>query len=101
MFDWTKVAGMPVSWLNDLARAMALSEKSTPVTIAPRLAQERESRPKWHCRCKSDLPATSPSSSSSIGRSVDFPALKLATSYHSDLACNSAQRFQSFLFDPI
>ena len=56
------------------ARAPSLipsPEKSTPVTTAPRRAQLRVSRPKWHCRCSSVVPSptSGPSSPSSISLS--------------------------------
>ena len=34
-----------------------LAEKSAPVTTAPMRAQLSVSRPKWHCRCSSDVPS--------------------------------------------
>lgn len=54
---------MPSSAATPVASSMARSEKSMPVTFAPRRAHESESMPKWHWTCSRDLPATSPTSS--------------------------------------
>ncbi len=42
---------------------IASPEKSTPVTSAPRCASARLSAPKWHCRCKTRLLSSGPTSS--------------------------------------
>src|SRR5262245_33515867 len=52
---------------NRRAAAIASVEKSKPTALAPRCANFRVSKPKWHCRCRTRLPATGPSSASSIG----------------------------------
>ena len=62
------------------AAAMADGEKSRPVTVAPRRAHDRVSRPKWHCRCTSEQPSTGPSSSGSNVLRVSRPARKPSTS---------------------
>ena len=51
-----------------------------PVALAPSLAHDMVSRPKWHWRWRSVFPDTSPISRSSMSFSVDIPDLKLSTS---------------------
>jgi hypothetical protein len=55
---------------------MASAEKSTPVTAAPRRAHESVSRPMWHCRRRSVLPRTLPTSRVSTRSSVERPRRK-------------------------
>lgn len=43
-----KAASMPTSDATRVASSMARSEKSTPVTVAPKRAHESESMPKWY-----------------------------------------------------
>jgi hypothetical protein len=50
------------------------------VDLAPSLAQDIVSSPKWHCRWSRLLPLTSPTSSISREWSEDAPALKPSTS---------------------
>jgi hypothetical protein len=59
---------------------MAGTEKSSPLTTAPRRAQDSVSSPMWHCRCTSRRPDTEPTSRVSNGRSVDAPARNPARS---------------------
>lgn len=69
-----------VSVTSCFARSMATSDRSTAVTSAPSLFSEIESRPKWHCRCKTDLPFISLSNCLSTSFSELFPARNPSTS---------------------
>ena len=71
---------MPSSSLSERASDTASSEKSTPVALAPSLAHDIVSSPKWHCRWSRLLPSTSPTSSISMDWSEEAPALKPSTS---------------------
>jgi hypothetical protein len=71
---------MPSAVASARAVLIASGEKSMPVTLAPSRAQERVSMPKWHWRWRSALPLTSPTSSLSMGKRLERPALKEATS---------------------
>ena len=51
-----KRPGVPLRVLRSRAAAIASGEKSSPVTIAPGLAQERVSRPMWHWKVQQRLP---------------------------------------------
>ncbi len=65
-FDWTKRAsGKPRSTARVDASSTAAGDRSAPVTRAPSRANESVSMPKWHWRCRSERPATSPIISSS------------------------------------
>src|SRR5271168_51996 len=86
MLDRRNLAGIFSSALIERASPIALSEKSTPVTFAPSRAHDIVSSPKWHCRCSSDLPRTSPTSRSSIGLRRFSPALNSASRYPRDAA---------------
>ena len=55
------------------ATGVDFSEKSAPVTRAPRRAHESVSSPMWHMRCKSVLPVTSPTSVRSYSRILMSP----------------------------
>jgi hypothetical protein len=66
--------GRPSEAASDLAASIAGAEKSSPLTSAPRRAQDSVSSPMWHCRCTSRRPATGPTSATSNGCSVDAPA---------------------------
>ena len=80
----TKAASMPASAASPRARSTATGEKSRPVALAPRRANDSVSSPKWHCRCSTSSPSTSPTeartSSSSRSVSEEPPAKKPATS---------------------
>ena len=86
MLDWINLAGIFSSALIERASAIALSEKSTPVMLAPIRAHDIVSSPKWHCMCNSDLPRTSPTSRNSIGLRTFSPALNSASRYSGDAA---------------
>ena len=78
------------------ASSIAVSEKSTPLTLAPSLAQLRESRPKWHCRWRRVLPRTSPRATSSMLWRLLLPEMNPSKSYSSELACMPTSSFQRF-----
>jgi hypothetical protein len=76
----TNVASKPSEAASDEAADMAGTEKSSPLTTAPRLAHDSVSSPMWHCRWTSERPATEPTSDTSNGRSVQAPARNPARS---------------------
>ena len=74
--ETTNAASMPSERASEAAADTAGAEKSSPLTSAPRRAQDSVSSPMWHCRCTSRFPVTSPASAASKGRSVLAPARK-------------------------
>ncbi len=79
-FEQTNSAGISNSAASARASSIDLSEKSAPVTVAPKRAHDSVSMPKWHCRWRSLLPETSPTSSISKGFTVHRPRLNPSTS---------------------
>ena len=74
-----KSAGVLISVLRERASLMASSDRSTPVAMAPRLAHDKVSIPKWHWRCKSVLFVTSPNAFNSGGFREQAPCLNSGT----------------------
>jgi hypothetical protein len=76
----TNVADKPSDAARAEAAEMAGAEKSSPLTNAPRRAQDKVSSPIWHCRWTSERPDTEPTSDVLNGRSEDAPARNPARS---------------------
>jgi hypothetical protein len=77
--DSTNRAGTPIRPARSRAIRNEAAEKSTPVTRAPRRAQDSVSRPMWHCRWTNSAPLTSPTSATSISPRESRPATKDST----------------------